>query len=144
MLILKNKFICVYIVIDRKHFIKYWSFSIAHAQTMMCVWLNSHAVKSHRNSYTMVCLPLCGDNPRALANTMYRIWKPRFIYILYHLHQGRFCTLRDISCWSWSGLNKTLVSTFSECWLQVPTENKSRRQYKLLLWFIIWDKLSHD
>ena len=33
----------------------------------MCVWLNAHAVKLHRNSYTMVCLPICGDNPRALA-----------------------------------------------------------------------------
>ena len=55
-----------------------------------------------RNSYTMGCLPVCGDNPRDLASGLSHVHVDRHgITILYHLHQCRPCTSRDISRLSW-------------------------------------------
>ena len=51
------------------------------------------------NSYTMGCLPVRGDNPRALASGLSCVQVDKHgITILYHLHQCRPCTSRDISC----------------------------------------------
>ena len=51
------------------------------------------------NSYTMGCLPVRGDNPRALASGLsYEQVDKHGITILYHHHQCRPCTSRDISC----------------------------------------------
>ena len=51
------------------------------------------------NSYTMGCPPARGDNPRALASGLSYVQVDKHgITILYHLHQCRHCTLRDISC----------------------------------------------
>ena len=51
------------------------------------------------NSYTMVCPPVRGDNPRALASGLSYVQVDKHgITILYHLHQCRPCTSRDISC----------------------------------------------
>ena len=45
--------------------------------------------------YTMFCLPVRGDNPRALASGLSYIHVDKHgITILYHLH----CTSQDISC----------------------------------------------
>ena len=50
------------------------------------------------NSYTMGCPPVRGDNPRALASGLSYVQVDRHgITILYHLHQCRPCTSRDIS-----------------------------------------------
>ena len=50
------------------------------------------------NSYTMVCPPVCGDNPRALANWLSYVQVVNHdITILCHLHQCRPWTSRDIS-----------------------------------------------
>ena len=51
------------------------------------------------NSYTMGCPSVRGDNPRALASGLsyVQVYK-HVIAILYHLHQFRPCTSRDISC----------------------------------------------
>ena len=52
-----------------------------------------------RNSYTMGCPPVRGDNPRALASGLYYVHVDKHgITILYHLYQCRYCTSRDISC----------------------------------------------
>ena len=52
-----------------------------------------------RNSYTMGCPPLHGDNPRALASGLYYVQVDKHgITILYHQHECRPCTSRDISC----------------------------------------------
>ena len=52
-----------------------------------------------RNSYTMGCPPVRGDNPRALASGLSYIQVDKHgITILYQLHQCRPCTSRDISC----------------------------------------------
>ena len=49
------------------------------------------------NSYTMGCPPVRGDNPRALASGLsYLLVDKHGITILYHLHQCRPCTSRDI------------------------------------------------
>ena len=54
------------------------------------------------NSYTMGCLPVGGDNQRALASELSNVQVDKHgITILYHLHQCRPCTSRDISCLSW-------------------------------------------
>ena len=46
-----------------------------------------------RNSYTMGCPPVRGDNPRALASGLSYIQVDKHgITILYHLHQCRPCT----------------------------------------------------
>ena len=51
------------------------------------------------NSYTMGCPPVRGDNPRALASVLSNMQVDKHgITILYHLHQCRPCTSRDISC----------------------------------------------
>ena len=52
-----------------------------------------------RNSYTMGCPPVRGDNPQALASGLSYVQVDNHgITILYHLHQCRPCTSRDISC----------------------------------------------
>ena len=49
------------------------------------------------NRYTMGCPPVRGDNPRALAGRIsYVQMNKHGITILYHLHQCRPCTSRDI------------------------------------------------
>ena len=51
------------------------------------------------NSYTMGCPPVRGDNPRALASGLSYVQVDKHgITILYHHHQCRPCTSRDISC----------------------------------------------
>ena len=51
------------------------------------------------NSYTMGCPPVRGDNPRALASGLsYGQVDKHGITSLYHLHQCRPCTSRDILC----------------------------------------------
>ena len=46
-----------------------------------------------RNSYTMGCLPVRGDNPRALASGLSYVQVDKHgITILYHLQQCRLCT----------------------------------------------------
>ena len=51
------------------------------------------------NSYTMGCPPVRGDNPRALASELSYVQVDNHgITILNHLHKGRPCTSRDISC----------------------------------------------
>ena len=48
---------------------------------------------SLRNSYTMGCPPVRGDNPRALASGLSYVQVDKHgITILYHLHQCRPCT----------------------------------------------------
>ena len=50
------------------------------------------------NSYTMGCPPVRGDNPRALASGLSFVQVDKHgITILYHQHQSRPCTARDIS-----------------------------------------------
>ena len=51
------------------------------------------------NIYIMGCPPVCGDNPRALASGLSYVQVDKHgITILYHQHQFRPCTSRDISC----------------------------------------------
>ena len=51
------------------------------------------------NSYTIGCPPVRGDNPRALASGLSYVQVDKHgITILYHVHQCRPCTSRDISC----------------------------------------------
>ena len=46
-----------------------------------------------RNSYTMSCLPVHGDNPRALGSGLSYVQGDKHgITILYHLHLCRPCT----------------------------------------------------
>ena len=50
------------------------------------------------NSYSMDCPPVRGDNPRALARGLSYVQVDKHgITILYHPHQCRPCTSRDIS-----------------------------------------------
>ena len=52
-----------------------------------------------RNSYTMGCPPVRGDNPRALASGLSYVQVDKHgITILCHLHQCRPCTSSDIPC----------------------------------------------
>ena len=51
------------------------------------------------NSYIMGGPPVRGDNPRALASGLSYVHVAKHgITVLYHLHQCRPCTSRDISC----------------------------------------------
>ena len=51
---------------------------------------------------TMGCPPVRGDNPRALASGLSYVQADKHgITILYHQHQCRPGTSRDISCLSW-------------------------------------------
>ena len=60
------------------------------------------ALSQISNSYTMGCPHVCGDNPQALASGLYYVQVDiHGKTILYHLHQCRPCTSRDISCLSW-------------------------------------------
>ena len=64
---------------------------------------SSYGNESHKsvgcNSYTMGCPPVRGDNPRALASGLSYVQVDKHgITNLYHLHQCRPCTSRDISC----------------------------------------------
>ena len=50
------------------------------------------------NDYTMDCPLVRGDNPRALASGLSYVQVEKHgLSILYHLHQCRYCTSRDIS-----------------------------------------------
>ena len=50
-----------------------------------------------RNSYTMCCPPVRGDNPRDLASGLSYVQVDKHgINILYNLHQCRPCTSRDV------------------------------------------------
>ena len=50
------------------------------------------------NCYTMGCPPVRGDNPRALASGLSYVHVDKHgITILYHQHQCRPCTSRDMS-----------------------------------------------
>ena len=52
-----------------------------------------------RNSYTLGCPPVHGDNPRALASGLSYLQVDKHgMTILYHLHQCRPCTSRAFSC----------------------------------------------
>ena len=52
-----------------------------------------------RNSYTMACPPVRGDNPRALASGLSCVRVDKHgTAILYHIHQCRPCTSRDFTC----------------------------------------------
>ena len=52
-----------------------------------------------RDSYTMGCPLVRGDNPRALASGLsHEQVDKRGITILYHIHQCRPRTSRDVSC----------------------------------------------
>ena len=54
------------------------------------------------NSYTMGCPHVRGDNPRALASGLSYVQVDKHgITILYHQHQCRACTSRDISYLRW-------------------------------------------
>ena len=54
---------------------------------------------SLRNSYTMGCPPVRGDNPRALASGLSYVHVDKHgITTLYPHHHCRPCTSRDISC----------------------------------------------
>ena len=56
-------------------------------------------VSKLRNSYTMGCPHVRGDNTRALASGLSYVQVGKHgITILYHQHQCRPCTPRDISC----------------------------------------------
>ena len=51
------------------------------------------------NNYTMGCPPVRGYNPRALASGLSYVQVDKHgITSLYHLHQCRPCTSRDIVC----------------------------------------------
>ena len=51
---------------------------------------------------TMDCPPVREDNPFAKARGLSYVQVDKHgITILYHLHQCRSCTSRDISCISW-------------------------------------------
>ena len=61
--------------------------------------MGQHHTYVLRNSYTMGCPPVRGDNPRVLASGLFYVQVDKHgITILYHLHQCRPCTSRDISC----------------------------------------------
>ena len=52
-----------------------------------------------RNSYTMGCPPVHGDNPRALASGLSYVQVDKHgKTFLYHLNPCRPCTSRDVSC----------------------------------------------
>ena len=58
-----------------------------------------NSINGLSNSYTMCCPPVCGDYPRALASGLSYVQGDNHgKTILYHLHQCRPCTSRDISC----------------------------------------------
>ena len=73
--------------------------SIISNKTYLSSILQMKQIK-HRlisNSYTMGCPPVRGDNPRALASGLSYVQVDKHgITILYHLHQCRRCTSRDI------------------------------------------------
>ena len=61
-----------------------------------------HVACQTRNSYTMGCPPVRGDNPRALASGLSYVQMDKHgIAILNHPYHCRPCTSRDISCLSW-------------------------------------------
>ena len=75
------------------------------------------------NSYTMGCPPVRGDNPRALASGLSYVQVDKHgITILYHLHQCRHCTSRDISFQSWLGWYKNKNQT------QSPHKHRKRQK----------------
>ena len=66
---------------------------------MVWVFNDCHGRSRIRNSYTMGCPPVRGDNPRALVSGLSYVQVDRHgITVLYHLLQYRPCTSLDISC----------------------------------------------
>ena len=81
-------------------------------------------ISSVRNCYTMVCLPLRGDNPRALASELSPVQADKYgITISYHPHQRRPCSIWNILCklgYFWQGGFKRVnsysyLSNFFQC-----------------------------
>ena len=69
----------------------FWSYSLIFVFSVVDIQIS--------NSYTMGCPPVRGDNPRALASGLSYVQVDKHgITILYHQHQCRPCTSRDISC----------------------------------------------
>ena len=69
----------------------------ANLETIMQIETYVTPKKISCNSYTMGCPPVRGDNQRALASGLsYAQVDKHDITILYHLHQCRPCTSRDI------------------------------------------------
>ena len=63
-----------------------------------CICIHLHA-SSLSNRFTVSCSPVGGDNSLALASGLSYVQVDKYgITILYHLHQCRPCTSRDISC----------------------------------------------
>ena len=90
--------------------IKFNNIHVASCQEIEYLGLASFTINSFRvhlacrgpelrNSYAMGCPPVRGDNPRALASGLSYVQVDKHgITNLYHLHQCRPCTSRDISC----------------------------------------------
>ena len=71
-------------------------FPLSHKKGAIRKWVNG-PFRLVCNSYTMGCPPVRGDNPRALASGLSYVQVDKHgITILYHLHQCRPCTTRDI------------------------------------------------
>ena len=77
--------------------------------------------KTLRNSYTMGCPPVRGDNPRALASGLSYVQVDKHgITILYHLHQCIPCKSRDIcrTKVGKGGINMSVIAFIS--WFIMP------------------------
>ena len=76
--------------------------NVDYLLTSMPNIFNSGGLSEERklcNNYIMGCPPVRGDNPRALASGLSYVQGDKHgITILYHLHECRPCTSRDISC----------------------------------------------
>ena len=84
---------------------QHWTFQIKCRCNLKKDQSHQNLPKSFRspnnvcNSYTMGFPPVRGDNPRALASGLSYVQVDKHgVIILYHLHQCRPCTARDISC----------------------------------------------
>ena len=92
------------------------------------------------NSYTIVCLSVRGDNPRALASGLSPIQADNHgITILYHLYQCRPCTLWDISCKSdrsgivYFNLSLDLTMLLQGDWLRNETSLETSSSFSFYL-----------
>ena len=69
----------------------------------------------NQRKIALVCPPVCGDNPRALASGLSHVQVDNHdITSLYHLHQFRPCTLPDINSFSSIIDLVTVLSVFDE------------------------------
>ena len=68
-------------------------------QAAICPTTIFWSQRERGNSYTIGCPSVRGDNPRALASGLSYVQVDKHgITIIYHQHQCRPCTSRDISC----------------------------------------------